>query len=351
MINLFTKIFLFELLFLIILKLLLSFIPHIEHELIYYININLTYIISILCWISFKYSKINRTLTSLIAIWFTTSTPYTILFIFSAPNFSESFNYYNFHVLFIYLNSYQLFLTLYLFFLALFPGRKDKYLISLSIIFSIMITIINFSPIFISGVFKTSYDPLFSKNYNLQILNFSLLIVFWYNYIRMKLIFSEYLSNVLSIYTVIVGIGILHSFSAQNELLFHYFAQYFNFILYFIIVFLFFIRINYLKNPKSKINEDYVKNYYILRDFVDKPRRGLLIEFYTSLNKNIIYIFIGVMIFLGVYLFFFDRFTVFIRLNILLLVLASIISIILSIITWHKRWYHVIGIFFKKRSK
>jgi hypothetical protein len=56
------------------------------------------------------------------------------------------------------------------------------------------------------------------------------------------------------------------------------------------------------------------------------------------------------MISLGVYLFFFDNFEIFIRLNILILIIATIISVILAILTWHKRWYDAIGIFFRRRG-
>lgn len=340
----------YEVIFILILAILLNTIPHSEHEFIYFININLIFLVSVLGWISLKYGNSNKVLTALISIWFSVSTPYTIFFIFSRPNFSDMFNFINFHILYIYSTTYQLFLTLYLFFLSLFPQKRERNLIISALLFSLTISIINYLPIFISGVYLTSWDPLFSRSYNLHLLNFSLLVIFWHQYTKMKLIFSEYLPNILSIYTIIIGLEIFHNFSSQNELLFHYFAQYFNFLLYLFITGLFIARINYLLDPKSKTNENYIQNYEILHDFMDKPRRGIFIEFYSNLNRNTILIILGVVIFLGIYLFFFNRFTIFIRLNILLLILASIISLILAIITWHKRWYSAIGIFFKKKS-
>ncbi len=84
-------------------------------------------------------------------------------------------------------------------------------------------------------------------------------------------------------------------------------------------------------------------------DFMDKPRRGLIIEFYSHLNRNTALIVSSIILFLGVYLFFFNKFTVFLRLSVVLLIIATIISLLLAIMTWHKRWYQAIGIFFKKK--
>jgi hypothetical protein len=185
----------------------------------------------------------------------------------------------------------------------------------------------------------------------MHIINFSLLVVFWHQYTQTKLIFSEYLSNILSVYTVLVGLEILHSFSIQNNLLFTYLAQYFNVLLYLIISILWLIRLNYLNQPESIDNEEYIENYYMLHGFIEKPRKGLLITFYSSLNKSVVIITLVLMILLGVYLFSYDNFQIFIKLNILILILATIISAILAIVTWQNRWYDAMGFFFKKQKK
>jgi len=57
------------------------------------------------------------------------------------------------------------------------------------------------------------------------------------------------------------------------------------------------------------------------------------------------------MILLGVYLFSYDNFQIFIKLNILILILATIIAAILAIVTWQNRWYDAMGFFFKKQKK
>jgi len=103
-----------------------------------------------------------------------------------------------------------------------------------------------------------------------------------------------------------------------------------------------------LRNPESKKNEEYIENYYILQGIVTKPRVGLLVEFYSNIKKQYIIIFIIIMFPLGAFLFFFDRFEVFVRLNILLLIIGIVISIILAVVTWHKRWYSAIGFLFRK---
>jgi hypothetical protein len=175
-------------------------------------------------------------------------------------------------------------------------------------------------------------------------------MVFWHQYTQTKLIFSEYLSSILSIYTISIGLGILHAFSFENDLLFVYFAQYFDSLLYMIFTILWIFRLNYLNNTESLENENYIENYYMLQGFIEKPRKGLLVTFYSGINKAALIIGTLVVIFLGVYLFFYDKFEIFIRLNILILMIALIISTILAIATWHKRWYDAMGFLFKKQK-
>jgi hypothetical protein len=175
--------------------------------------------------------------------------------------------------------------------------------------------------------------------------------VFWHQYTQTKLIFSEYLSSILSVYTILIGLGILHAFSQANEIIFILFAQYFDLILFLIIVILWILRLNYLNKPESIENENYIENYYMLQGFIEKPRKGLLVSFYSGINKTGLIVGTLVVTSLGVYLFFYDKFEIFIRLNILILIIAMIISIILAIATWHKRWYDAMGFLFKKQKQ
>jgi hypothetical protein len=108
------------------------------------------------------------------------------------------------------------------------------------------------------------------------------------------------------------------------------------------------IRLNYLYKPESQENENYIANYYLMQGFIEKPRKGILITFYSSLDRVVVLFTFVILIFLGLYLFSYNKFEIFIKLNILILILAIIISAILAIVTWHKRWYDAIGFLFKK---
>jgi hypothetical protein len=207
-----------------------------------------------------------------------------------------------------------------------------------------------YSPIFITGEYYSTLKPVIMRSYYLSIINFSLLIVFWHQYTQSKLIFSEYLSSIISVYTILIGLGILHAFSYENDLLFLYFSQYFDSILYLIITILWILRLNYLNKPESLENENYIENYYMLHGFIEKPRKGMLVTFYSEINKTALIIGSIVLIFLGIYLFFYDKFEIFIRLSILILIISLVISTILAIATWHKRWYDAMGFLFKKQK-
>jgi hypothetical protein len=240
---------------------------------------------------------------------------------------------------------------MFLFIQSLFPYKADKIKFFWPIILTIFITLMNYSPIFISGKYLENLEPLFIRSYYMHFLNFALLIVFWHQYTQTKLIFSEYLSNIISVYTILIGLEILHSFSYQNDLLFAYFAQFFYALLYLVMIVLLILRLIYLGKPESKENEEYIENYYMLQGIVDKPRKGLLVTFYSNMNKKVIVVSIIIMSFLGFYLFSYNKFDIFIKLNFLILILALVISTILAIVTWYKRWYDAMGFLFKNDKK
>ncbi len=325
-------------------------IPHWENETIYYINTNFHFLIVVLAWLNYRQSKVNRDIILILSVWFTPYVVLAIFYIFSVGKLDPMTTYIYYHSLYIYLTSYQLFITLYIFILSLYPYKSNKNYLRWSVILTIAVTSINYAPIFITGEYLENFEPLFVRSYHMHLINFSLLVVFWHQYTQTKLIFTEYLSNILSVYTVIIGLAILHAFSYQNDLLFTYMGQYFNAILFFIIIILWIARLNYVNKRESTENENYIENYYILQGFIDKPRKGMLVNFYSSINKTAVTITIIVMLFLGIYLFSFDKFEIFIKLNILLLILATIVSAILAIVTWHKRWYDAMGFFFKKQK-
>ncbi len=344
------KILAIDILFLILLRLALIFIPHTENRPIFYININFSFIIACLAWMNLKKSTINRPILIILGIWKTSEIIHAVIYLLTTSLFSVHMVYINYHMYYINFTSFQLFLTLYLFILSIYPYKTNKNYLFWSIILTTLISTINYLPIFVSGEYYNELDVLFKRSYYMHIINFCLLVVFWHQYTQSRLIFSEHLSSLISVYTVLIGLEILHAFSYQNDYLFAYFAQYFNAILYTIFTILLIVRLNYLNKPESKENENYIENYYMLHGFIDKPRKGILITFYSGINKTALIISIVVMVFLGVYLFSYDRFEIFIKLNILILILAAIISGILAIVTWHKRWYDAMGFLFKKQK-
>jgi hypothetical protein len=341
----------FEIIFLLVLKILFQTIPHQEIEFIYLVNINFYFMITYLLWRVVHLSRVNRDILVLFGIWFSISTFYSIFFIFSVPNFSIMFNFINFHAIMVFTNTYHLFFTFYLFLLSINPSKKRNTILFQALLLASAVCLIDFVPIFASGQFMLSYEPLFSRCYRMLILNFCLLVVFWHQYTQSKLIFSEYLSSIISAYTILIGLQIFHMFSAENDLIFYYFGQYFNSILYLIILFALFSRWIYLRDPASKDNEKYIENYYFLKGFIDKPRQSLFIEFYSNFKRGYIIVAAIVIVFLGIYLFFFNKFEIFIRLNLLLIILSVVISLILAIVTWYNRWYSSVGFFFRQGEK
>ncbi len=328
--NILYKLLVCELLFLIILRLLQVSIIHDGQDLIYYVNLNFHYIIACISWINFRQSKVNKTLVLILSIWYTPYVVLVLFYIFTNNIFSTLTVYIIYHVTYIYIVVFQLFITFYLFFLSLSPARGKNKIVLWSVSFTLIISLIIYGPIFLYSEFLDGLEPLFTHSYYINLINFSLLAVFWHQYTRTKLLFSEYLSNIISVYTVIIGIEILHTFSMPNNAIFFLFVQYFNFVLYLILSVLWIVRIIYLIHPESQKNEKYIENYYMLQGFVEKPRKGMLISFYSSMNRSLVFTGIIVMVFLGIYLFTFDNFQIFIKMNILILILALLISAVLS---------------------
>ena len=346
-----SEVIVFEFLFFVLFKTLYSSFPHQELEIIYIVNINLYFVITYLIWRTINLSRVNQDILIIFGIWPTVIMISSIFFIFSYSNFSEFFNYINYHIINIFTTTYQLFFTFYIFLISIAPNKKRYAILTVALTFSTVICLITFIPIFISGQFRLSYEPLFSRSYFIHLLNFCLLIVFWHQYTQSKLIFSEYLSSIISAYTILMGLQIFHMFSAENDLIFYYFGQYFDAVIYLIVIFALFSRWIYLLDPRSADNERYIENYYYLKDFIGKPRRSAFIEFYANIKKSHIIIAVIVIVFLGIYLFFFNKFEIFIRLNVLILILSIIVSLILAIVTWYNRWYSSIGFFFHQGDK
>jgi len=339
-----------ELLFIAILKMCMNIFPYEEQDLIHYTNINLYFLISFLIWVNLKHSKLNKPILILFGVWFTTHSILSVFFLFYI-NFDYIFNYTFYHIWNVHNSSFHLAITLFLFFFSISPYKKAKLHILWSTLLTLIITVFLYVPLFIDGSYLMSYDNLFESNFYIYILNFSFLVVFWQQYTQNKVILSEYLSNIITVYTFIIAIEIFFMFSFQNKLIFHFFGVHFNAILNMAMLILLLVRLNYLHHPESRQNEYYIENYDMLYGLIDKPRPGKLFEMYYGLNKFAVFGTMSLLLILGFSLFLFNHFEIFIKLNILILILAIIVSIILAVISWHKRWSDAIGFLFKKRKK
>ena len=150
---------------------------------------------------------------------------------------------------------------------------------------------------------------------------------------------------------MLITIDIFHQFSINNNLIFHFLGQYFIALLYSVLLIILILRLDYLMSPESGRNEYYIKNYNMLYGFMDKPYKGVFYEIYHSINHTLLTIFLTAMTAMGVILFLNNKFTLFINVNILILIICIMISIILTIIHWQKHWHETIGFFFRRQQK
>jgi hypothetical protein len=344
------NLFIFEIIYLIVSKIVFVLFPHQVLGWIYYININLYFLIAVFIWINFKLSDLHKTIIVLQGILFSIIALFSIFALFTI-NFEHTFRYIYYFIMNILFSSIYMMITLHIFFITVSADKSNKKSIVKAIIFTLLVVLINYLPPLVVGNYINDYERLFKFDYYIYILNFSFLVVFWQQYTHNKLIFSEYLANILLVHTIIIAMKIFHIFSFQNNLIFHFFSQYFNAILNIIMLLLWIARLYYLYSPESKFNEHYIANYNILHGFIDKPRKGLILALYAYHNRSIGYIVFPVIITVGIVMFVFNNFQIFVKLNILILMLALIISTIMAVIYWQKRWHETIGFFFIKRGK
>jgi hypothetical protein len=60
MIKIILRIIAYDIVFLLLLRLAVIFIPHVEQPTIYYINVNFHFIIASLAWMNYKQSRVNN---------------------------------------------------------------------------------------------------------------------------------------------------------------------------------------------------------------------------------------------------------------------------------------------------
>ena len=192
LIKIILRVIAYDVMFLILLRLALILIPHKEQQLIYYVNLNFHFIIACLAWMNFKQSKINKLLILIFGLYYTSYLIIVLFYIFSSSLFPWVIGYTTYHIAWVYANSYQLLITFFVFFLSLYPYKENKYYLHLSIFFTLLISTVLYAPIFVSGEYLIDeMASLFVKSYYIFLINFSLLVVFWHQYTKTKLIFSE----------------------------------------------------------------------------------------------------------------------------------------------------------------
>jgi hypothetical protein len=339
-----------ELLYLIIFQVLGNLYPLKQLDTVYYANINALFLAALLIWANLLKSTVNRYLILMMALWITVLFTSSFIGLFS-PSFSPEFNYNYYIAISIFSAGLLLFIALYLFFYAIRPHVKDSIHSLHALVLTVIITlVVYFRPLF-TMMDTEGYEVLFQCNYYMNLVTFSFMVVFWQQHASNRLLLSEYLSNVLSIFTVIIALEIFHTFSSMNDLILHYFGQYFNFILNMLLLSTLFVRLRYLHSPDSVQNEYYIKNYNILHGFINKPRSGLFYAIYTGMNRTILIASMVGLVLLGLSLFLINHFQVFIKLNILILILGLIISFIVAITSWINRWENTMGFFFREKKK
>jgi hypothetical protein len=276
-----------------------------------------------------------------------------VFFAWTDSDLATQTDYYYFNIfLNIVINTLLLFISAYLFFYIKKPYKKLIYHIltagSLTILFSLSIYL----------SFLLSFDIInhfaFIKNRTNNIIfwiNFVILLLFWYEFAKQKHNLSEYMANIIVVYTITIGMELVHIFLIENDIVIHNLGQYFTAILNILMLFIWLVRLNYLQSPQAKENEYYIKNYKILYGLVEKPRVGLFEQTYHKLNRRLIW---GALLIIGIIgssLFVFNQFDLFISKNIFILLFALIVAIFFAILYWDKRWFQGIEFLLKKKKK
>jgi len=345
----------FELLFLFLLNAGLTFFNHREIDFIYYVNINFYFLIACFALLNLKHSKLNRFLIVLFIVSSTLLTTLTLFSFFAWPNTETSTDYgYYYFLIYLYMivNSLFLFISIYLFIYILKPFKKLGYhLIKTGSITFIVSFIIYYTFYMFFDVIEYFTYFLNSTNNIIYWINFVILLLFWYEFSKQKHNLSEYMANIVAIYTTVIGLELMHIFLIENDIIIHNLGQYFTAILNLLMLSIWLIRLHYLQSPQAKENEYYIKNYKVLYGLVEKPRIGIFEQVYHKLNKQII---LGSLVLIGTLIsimFLFNQFNMFISKNILILLFALIISVFFAVIYWDKRWFQGIEFLIKKKNK
>ena len=356
-VKIFIQFIFFELLFLFLLNLGFTFLNHREVDIIYHAQVNLYYLIACFSFLNLRLSKLNRFAIFLFFISSALVAGLTlyVFFAWTDSDLAIQTDYYYFNIfLTIVINTLLLFISAYLFFYIKKPYKKLIYHIltsgSLTALFSISIYLSSFLSLDNIDYFQF-FNFINQSNNIIFWINFVILLLFWFEFAKQKHNLSEYMANIIVIYTITIGMELVHLFLIDNDIVIHNFGQYFTAILNVLMLITWLTRLHYLQSPQAKENEYYIKNYKVLYGLVEKPRVGVFEHVYHKLNRRLIWSLLILIGIIGSSLFLFNQFDLFISKNIFLLIFALIVAVFFAIIYWDKRWFQGIEFLIKKKSK
>ncbi len=333
----------------------------IDVNLVQYINFSSYVMMFLLSTFSIRYTIANKSLVILFVFEFFILTAVSILILVSNSFFSYNFEVFLYRANDILLSGASLLITAYMFFYSISPKASEtKNHITLGLIITAaIIFLVNFDVVLFADfenlsdeVYMKSLEEIaLGKNY-IYIINLSFLLFIWFTYNQGQYLLSEYLPSILAMHTLMI-VNEIYQWSNFAPLLQDYVnAQYFNAIVNVGFVLIWFIRLNYLTNPKNIKNEKYVLNYDLLKGYVQKPNNTFLQSVLIKLGKQTLY-FGSVILFIiiCVPLFFLGDLNYFMRFNIILILLFLGGVMIYAIINTQRKWFDQIGFLIKRKEK
>jgi hypothetical protein len=196
------------------------------------------------------------------------------------------------------------------------------------------------------------YLLCYQGTYYFNILNLAFLLIFWGYYNQGSFVMSDYIPSILALFTLIIMLEIFHSFNFLYAPFLYENGLYFNAMILTGLFLIWVIRIIYLLSDDAKENENYILNYDLLQGFIEKPRMNNINRIIIKYGRrNLIIISIVLLVIVAIPLLNYKPDNVFIKFNILILILSLFVSIIYSMIYIQRRWYNIIGFIFKNRHK
>ncbi len=333
----------------------------IDVNFVQYINYSTYTMMFLLSAVSLKYTIANKPLVSLFVIEFFVIAAVSLFILISNSFFSYNFSVSLYRAIDILLSSATLLITAYMFFYSISPKASET---KNHIIFSIIITaaiiiLINFNIVLFADfanmsekVYEKSMEEIaLGKNY-VYIINLSFLLFIWFTYNQGQYLLSEYLPSILAMHTLMIVNEIYQWSNYAHYIQYFINAQYFNAIVNIGFVFILFIRLNYLSNPKNIKNEKYVLNYDLLKGYVQKPNNTFLQSVLTKLGKQTLY-FGSIILFviICIPLFFLGDLNYFMRFNVILMLLFLIGVMIYAIVNTQRKWFNHVGFLIRRKEK